>query len=1582
MASINVQSKSPLSSRVYKLYAINFHTNSLSSIREEFRRRVQLGDRRRVIVIDLEEEKKLLALKVRNTQRFDDFTVALAAIERCCNEYANMSRKIEEENKFNLIDYWLGNLNVSTGATLLRKSSVAIKKGPVKSAKAPDTSAPEKRPKGSRTATNKKSVISFPVCPQLVPKEHNTVGRPPMLSKRRYIQDEPEQSKLFIIIIGDMDNDFYLKLLSKKEPLEAIVHFLPEESGYDLLLPHPETKELLARTIEEIQEEIFEMRPLAITKSTGYMQHYLPVISRCLAEKYTQQIYDQLSYYLYDIELLYQQYQHYYIEPFRITNVAMPAGVNVQGLQEIAESLTMQGAYINAPLPGVAGDQATISMYLEGLLNQIAQRARKLTPQQAQLTTLPYTKTSCLDLNMDLRDVYTTAFDSILKVKYFERLCIAENNELLHELLLYTNTASFERIHYTSLEYNAMRAYIDNSRVENVFKIQAYEELSDRDLFPLPYYAKLYFGENTVKQHLQNWLVKYNTYEVDEIMPGCKLYHFKCNYNEVYEEQEVAVLPSPLCFRDFTLFQMEAFLEALVTPEMLKTQDGPHKIDGPTKSFTKQSTVETNINGLDLSIFIRPTSLKWQKVRRYMESQFSRATGSTFIPKQRATQISMRKETSKMNAVPGLPRDHPLLKGYNLEDIRQEIQIKNSSYYFQEGALELYEERWCFTDMNKNLLFTVNGNVFNIFRPRFWNTCVSPCLRFTNKNNISVRVLNKEEECAKIVINYPNGLAIYHHETYAEQEWYTGETVNGEQRRMYVAEGAVIVHYQSEDLIMVMRYNGEVYRLYQYEFPEGEEEELNEMTEELDPTLKIELRDSTANRTTTRRTQRASKKEKEMENQNEKEKANEKEETATFPESVRVRSGAVSAKKSRSSKLSDGSTLQKSIVLEERVKRKTAKNLLIESIDNELKFLNELSNKYGLTYLHLIVTTSMGLIINLTHRGKVYKGHSSPTLEWHDYFTNESYAQRGDGVRMIWTADSLKCYHEDGTVLITTQAEKIELFSFDTETAITQSSSHMEEEYDGGGDFDDSSTNHLLIEGRYSKDSKIGKKPAPLKPLPRSIYTRARVFNTFSQYLMHGGEGEEEHRIDDPSYVTYRNDSFNVLHKRYAEVKIELYEVPINNIVVSIMAIDGIYAYIYKEIPVRENVISDDYNEIPSFTNAMGGSATGSTQMQVPVTKSSSIHTDGIELRNSADLSQTIEQEIIVQTVVKVSFGNDFSMSTTEDACELTMDLERYDEEKGKVLDTLEIRFDYVKNIADLFQYFVDQISKFKNYQKPQSKEFYFLEHQNAQCNITGFRFVCDLPKSVEYSFSASNTFTELKKLNNINEKMTNDYPWFDKDMKKFPRFLPLKKERVPPINETFPLVLLTNMYVKIPPQLCNTAEIHKFVEPIEDFTFKKTERYLRDALEYYLRPRIRIELARLWSANNWKLKHEKHKQRLVREQQRTGLYKAMLRHNVFPKYKQFSQEFDSHVKNIDFFQFVILRCYKPEKVEDERLAKEQKFKKKIGRDKTPAVITPSEPQKSPDSGLQWRYSKAKYRGRNPPKCITTLTHTTADLDA
>ncbi|XP_054084887.1 uncharacterized protein LOC105217496 isoform X2 [Zeugodacus cucurbitae] len=1462
----------------YKLYAINFQTNSLNSICEEFKKRVRTGLRRRVFIIDLEEEAKQLALKVRNTKRFDNYTVAMEMIEDYLAEYRHTSNIIAEEKKFSLIDYWMDNLNVPTGATLSKDgklSKKAAKKSPPKT--------PPKTTKATKMEKNK-SMLKFPTCPHLAPKQHNTVGRPEPLSKRKYIQDEPEYSKIFIILIGDMDNDFYVKLLSAHQPLQAIIHFLPEECGYDVLLPHPQAKEQLANIIEQIQVDIFEMRTLALTKPVGYMQHYLPVISRCLAEKYSDQIYEQLCHYLYDIEVLVEQYERYYRKPFRTIDVQMPLNVKVEGLREIAESLDLQGTYLTAPLPAMASDVATIAIYFDGLLNQIAERVRKLTPQQVQISTLSYKQASAMHLNQELRDVYATAFDSILKVRHFERLCIAANNLLLHELLLYTNVDSFETIHYTSLEYNAMRSYIDKSCLKNAFQVQEYNELSDRDFYQLPYYAKLYFGENVVKQHLEKWLNEYTTWEVDEIMPGYKLYHFKRAYNEVNEEQQVVVLPSPLCFRDFTLFQMEEFIDALVTPEMIQTQYEQSYTS--MHSFLKKSKKEKDNFGIDMSIFIRPTSLKWKKLKAYMDTHMSQAVGNQvplLLPQLRPTNLSVRTKTSNMmEGVPGLPYNHHLLQGYNLEDVRQEIQIKSSKYYFEEGGVELYEERWCFTDMNKNLLLNANNILLNIFRPRFWNTAVSPCLRFTNKNNVSLRLLNTVDECAKIVINYPNGLSIYHNEHQVEQVWNIQDSVNREKNRFYVAEGAVIVHYQSADLIMVMRYNGEVYRLYQYEFPEGEEEAMQEMTDELDSSLKIEQIDSTINKDTARRSKRDTKKGKESDDEKEKDLDKEKRKVSVKgkekdkdKEKEKEKGETAKAKASIKASARSKASSHKAVAFGDHIKHKTPKELLIESIDNELRFLNELTHKYSLTYLHLIVTTSSGHIVNLTHRGKVYKGRSKATIEWHDYFANESYAQRGDGVRMIWTADSLKCYHIDGTVIITKVEEKIEAFGFDADTAVTLSSSHIDEDY---GDFSDSlSTGGNVKDGHRSKSTsparKQSQKSATAKTSPsnktgkksgksHSPHTRSNFHSTISHFFM-SGEGEEGRKYDDASYVTSRHSSFHMLHKKYAEVLIELYEVPVNDIVITIVAIDGISAFIYKVLPTFENLNLDPYMDVPRYRSTMGDSATDTTTRKntTATTKSSSIYTAGSDVHTSDSGKYTIEEEILVQTVVKVSFGNDLNICTTEEACDLALELEHYDEENNKV-----------------------------------------------------------------------------------------------------------------------------RMYVKIPKALCNTAEIHKFVEPIEDFTFKKTQHHLRDAIEYYLRPRIRIALAQLWSENNWKIKLEEHKSRMFREQQRTVLYQAMLRHQVYPKYWQFQHEFYSHVKDIDFFKFITLRCYKPidEAVQATENAAKLRFEKdpRASEDRPPSIV--EFPEKQPrytEGGLQMRRSIAKYRSRTPPKCITTLTHITDQLD-
>lgn len=108
-------------------------------------------------------------------------------IEECLAEYRRTSHIIAEENKFSLIDFWMENLNVPTGATSLKEQRKSSKKAPKKTSILPKT--PTRLTKTSKMTKlemeNKKSVLTFPTCPLLAPKQHNTVGRPELLSKKK-----------------------------------------------------------------------------------------------------------------------------------------------------------------------------------------------------------------------------------------------------------------------------------------------------------------------------------------------------------------------------------------------------------------------------------------------------------------------------------------------------------------------------------------------------------------------------------------------------------------------------------------------------------------------------------------------------------------------------------------------------------------------------------------------------------------------------------------------------------------------------------------------------------------------------------------------------------------------------------------------------------------------------------------------------------------------------------------------------------------------------------------------------------------------------------------------------------------------------------------------------------------------------------------------------------------------------------------------------------------------------------------------------------------------------------------------------
>ncbi|XP_037815462.1 uncharacterized protein LOC119606135 [Lucilia sericata] len=1018
----------------YGLYCVNIHGSGLNAIKEEFKRQALTGLRQTLFIVDLEELQKDLNNQPRNSkmrkelkENFNNYLVnnLIQQIQGFRKEYELLIKKINEELKFNLYEYWLKHLEENNKISL------------------------EPKLKENNKPKQLKSEETISCSYTLIPQEHNRVGQPKLISKRKYIKDEPTLGKLYIIILGQMCEEFFKDLLRRDQPLEGIINFIPTESNYDIMLGNNKLRNFIVATLATINFSIYQMRQERSLKPVGLFNHELPVISNCLATKYCREIYDQLTWSIYDIDMLRQQYELYYYKPFQLLDVGIPANVNLTELYYKAESLSIKGHFQNSSLTISGTDLSTIAGYLNSLLNTCA---------------CPETEET------------SSNFSSIIKIPKFERLIMADNNTFLLNMLQYVLPNKYDSLYLSCLDYNMLKPY-------SVFKTPKPFNNNEESFEPitLPNYVKYYANYDCSQQRITELIKQYNDYQIQEIAPGYKLYTFKRSYNVLNEVEDRVIIPTRLCFRDFTLFQMEEFLQNLNTPTLkpeLSSDTGlPEK---------KVKTLE-----FDENLFIRPNSLKALKLPKEITKEETKSRKSDHSNRSKSgKKSSLAKSSIKSENSLGLPQDHHLLKGYNLEDTLQEVKYKISKYYYQQGYVQLYEEKWCFQDMNKQITLAFNNTTIYFNRPRHLPLNLSNNIRLITPNNISIRILNNPEECSKIVMNYPNGLSVFYHDTCCEQIWYCDETPRKEERRIYTNLGAIIVFFKSNDLILIMRYNGELYKLYQHELAEEEEEQGY---------------------------------------------------TSELGEVQEKSSGYIDLKAQGDSRL----------VLNQRDKfeSKKSSNTLKSCINHELNFLNSLCYIYDLKYLHIIITTSQGRRINMTHQGKIFEGPHCHINECHDYFANESYCERSDGVKMIWSSDCFKCFHKDGSLFKTTIEEIFQHEAGDEfENLISQSSSH------------DYLNEEMEEEGQD--------KPLSLKHLKQKPFT----------FINH--EAAEEHIPSDLPFVTYYCNSYSMQHPNYAEVYILNPELPNLLSLMEIFGKDDIRIYIHREPSYKENHC--DYDSLRS----------------------------------------------------------------------------------------------------------------------------------------------------------------------------------------------------------------------------------------------------------------------------------------------------------------------------------------------------------------------------------------------------------------
>ncbi|XP_023305860.2 uncharacterized protein LOC111687634 isoform X2 [Lucilia cuprina] len=1036
----------------YGLYCVNFHGSGLNTIKDEFKRQALTGLRQTLFIVDLDELQKDLNNQPRNSkmrkelkENFNNYLIKnlILQIQGFRKEYELLIKKINEELKFNLYEYWLKHIEENNKISLEPKLK--------------DTN----KQKLSNTNKELKTEDKIPCAVSLLPQEHNRVGQPKLISTRKYIKDEPTLGKLYIIILGEMCEEFYKDLLRRDQPLEGIINFIPTESNYDIMLGNNKLRNFIVATLATINFSIYQMRQEISLKPVGLFNHELPVISNCLATKYCREIYDQLTWSIYDIDMLRQQYELFYYKPFQLIDVQIPANVNLTELYYKAESLCIKGNFQNSISTISGTDLSTIAVYLNSLLNTCGWSESEET---------------------------SSKFSSIIKISKFERLIMDDNNTFLLNMLQNVEPSKYDSLYLSCLDYNMLKTY-------SVFRTPKSFN-NDEENFKtinLPKYVKYYANSDCSQQRITELIKQYDDYQIQEIAPGYKLYTFKRSFNVLNEVEDRVIIPTRLCFRDFTLFQMKEFLQNLNTPSLK-----PELYSDTSLQEKKVKTLE-----FDENIFIRPNSLKALKLQKETAKEENKSRKSDYSNRSKSgKKSSLAKSSTKSENSIGLPQDHHLLKGYNLEDTLQEVKYKISKYYYQKGYVQLYEEKWCFQDMNKQITLALNNTTIFFNGTRHLPHNISNNIRLISPNNISIRILNNPEEFSKIVMYYPNGLSVFYHDTYCEQIWYCDDTPRKEERRIYTNLGAIIVFFKSNDLIMIMRYNGEIYKLYQHELAEEEEEQGH---------------------------------------------------TSELGEVQEKSSGYIDIKAQGDSIINKGDTFE-----HKSKQSKKSRNTLKSCINYELNFLNLLCSIYDLKYLHLIVTTSQGRRINMTHQGNIFEGPHCSLNEWHDYYANESYCERSDGVKMIWSSDYFKCFHKDGSSFKTTIENIFEKETDEFESQISQSSSHdyIKDE----------------MEDEIQDKSKLGKN------LKQKELSFGGMPFTFINH-----ETVEEHISSDLPFITYHCKSFFMQHPNYAEVYILNPELSNFLSLMEIFGKDDIRIYIHRE----PSYIDEEYlrSEGEEYTN-------------------------------------------------------------------------------------------------------------------------------------------------------------------------------------------------------------------------------------------------------------------------------------------------------------------------------------------------------------------------------------------------------------
>ena len=265
--------------------------------------------------------------------------------------------------------------------------------------------------------------------------------------------------------------------------MQAIIHFVQcPESDIELYFP-------------ETYNEIDFWKRSPITKNVGiFVESWMPP-SVYLEEIYSQTIFDQFISYLYDIELLNQQFPSYQTDFLEINDTPSAIQEKLQ-LNDYTSSIY------------TSGDITAVSIYLDNLCTKIEEEEPR--------------RNSCLHLRPFLKNNY-------------KLIIVEEANKLVKSAI----ASKMNMVYYWRV------ANIMGDAMSEITKC-ATNEID----IQLPRYYELLSWESFV-QRIDAEKIFYDKFSQTKMGKKCLLCKFQRTLNKVVEVKKKFTLPTKLCFRDF-----------------------------------------------------------------------------------------------------------------------------------------------------------------------------------------------------------------------------------------------------------------------------------------------------------------------------------------------------------------------------------------------------------------------------------------------------------------------------------------------------------------------------------------------------------------------------------------------------------------------------------------------------------------------------------------------------------------------------------------------------------------------------------------------------------------------------------------------------------------------------------------------------------------------------------------------------------------------------------------------------------------------------------------------------------------------